>query len=134
MSQAHATQRLNRLSLVRLSPPTFYHKRQEQGSWWFQSLRRNFLSGTLEGVRELLYPALLPAALWPSFCLQAVRLPPLCLPVMLSLEPFQQPHRGHSILGLASGLKIWRHAFQLPAPAPNAVPVLCCYGTNHSSV
>ena len=53
MSQAHATQRLNRLSLVRLSPPTFYHKRQEQGSWWFQSLRRNFLSGTLMGVREL---------------------------------------------------------------------------------
>lgn len=40
------------MSLVRLSPPTFYHKRQEQGSWWFQILPRNFLSGTLMGVRE----------------------------------------------------------------------------------
>ena len=32
-------------------------------------------------------------------------------------------------LNLGPGIRsqIRRHAFQLPAPAPNAVPVLCCY-------
>lgn len=55
----------------------------------------------------------------------------------LSLKP---PTASSRLFKLGPGIRpqIQLHAFQilfgqLPAPAPNSVPVLCCYGTNHFS-